>query len=170
MKRLILIRHAKSSWSSAAEDDRHRPLNERGKKAAASLGVWLAAQGYIPDQVLSSNATRCAETWAGMAPALGATPAVDFKPALYLAGAEEMLGVLQSASGETVLMLGHMPGIGAFARALRRDPPPAHEAFRKYPTGAVTVLDFKVDNWSGVQMGTGKFVAYMTPRELPQPA
>ena len=65
------------------------------------------------------------------------------------------------------MMLGHMPGIGEFARDLRRDPPPAHEAFRKYPTGAVTVLDFKVESWADVQMGTGKFEAYTAPRALP---
>jgi phosphohistidine phosphatase len=59
-----------------------------------------------------------------------------------------------------------MPGIGEFVRGLRRDPPPAHDAFRKYPSGAVTVLDFKAENWADVQMGSGKFIAYTAPRAL----
>ncbi len=167
MKRLILIRHAKSSWSSGAIDDQSRPLNDRGHAAAGKVGNWLKSEGYIPDQVLSSNATRCAQTWEGIAPALVASPAeVGFYDALYLAGAEEMLATLQSATGDSVLMLGHMPGIGEFARGLRRDPAPAHDAFRKYPSGAATVLDFKADSWAEVQMGTGKFIAYTTPRVL----
>ncbi len=167
MKRLILIRHAKSSWSSGAADDRTRPLNDRGRLAAGKVGNWLKGEGYVPDQVLSSNATRCAQTWEGIAPALAASPEVSFQAGLYLAGPHAMLSALQGASGSTVLMLGHMPGIGEFARDLRRDPPPAHEAFRKYPTGAVTVLDFKLESWADVQMGTGKFVAYTAPRALP---
>jgi len=166
MKRLILIRHAKSSWSSGAVDDQSRPLNDRGHAAAGKVGNWLKSEGYIPDQVLSSNATRCAQTWEGIAPALDASPEVAFYDALYLAGPEAMLASLQSASGDTVMMLGHMPGIGEFARDLRRDPPPAHDAFRKYPSGAVTVLDFKAESWDEVQMGTGKFIAYTTPKAL----
>jgi len=166
MKRLILIRHAKSSWSSGAADDQTRPLNDRGRAAAVKVGNWLKAEGHIPDQVLSSNAMRCAQTWEGIAPALEASPDVSFEGALYLAGPQAMLSALHSATGNTVMMFGHMPGIGEFARDLRRDPPPVHEAFRKYPTGAVTVLDFKVESWADVQMGTGKFVAYTAPRAL----
>lgn len=166
MKQLILIRHAKSSWSSGAADDQSRPLNDRGHAAAGKVGHWLKSEGYIPDQVLSSNATRCAQTWEGIAPTLDASPEVGFYDALYLAGSEEMLATLQAATGDTVLMLGHMPGIGEFARDLRRDPPPAHDAFRKYPSGAVTVLDFKAESWGEVLMGTGKFIAYATPRTL----
>lgn len=166
MKRLILIRHAKSSWSSGAADDQSRPLNDRGHAAAAKVGNWLKGEGYIPDQVISSNATRCAQTWEGIAPALEASLEAGLQEALYLAGPQAMLSALQAATGNTVMMLGHMPGIGEFARGLRRDPPPAHDAFRKYPSGAVTVLDFKADSWVDVQMGMGKFVAYIAPRDL----
>ena len=48
MKRLILTRHAKSSWDDPLTPDHDRPLNERGKAAAADLGVWLASRGYVP--------------------------------------------------------------------------------------------------------------------------
>ncbi len=166
MKRLILIRHAKSSWSSGAADDQSRPLNDRGRAAAVRVGNWLKGEGYVPDQVLSSNATRCAQTWEGIATALEASPDVSFDGALYLAGPQAMLSALQAATGNTVMMLGHMPGIGEFARGLRRDPPPAHDAFRKYPSGAATVLDFKAESWADVQMGMGKFIAYTAPRAL----
>lgn len=166
MKRLILIRHAKSSWSSGASSDKARPLNDRGRAAATKVGAWLNAQGHIPDEVLSSNATRCAETWDGISQILGSAIPVRFEGGLYLAGASDMLAALHTASGDTVAILGHMPGIGAFAHDLRRDPPPAHASFQKYPTAAVTVLEFKADSWAEVQMGTGKFIDYVVPREL----
>ena len=166
MKRLILIRHAKSSWSSGASGDKSRPLNDRGRAAALKVGKWLKAEGFIPDQILSSSATRCVQTWEGLQQSLEANPDTHFEDNLYLAGPSEMLAALQTATGNSVLMLGHMPGIGEFARDLRRDPPPAHEAFSKYPTGAATVLEFKAESWSDVQMGTGKFIAYTAPRDL----
>ncbi len=166
MKRLILIRHAKSSWSSGASADKSRPLNERGRAAATKVGAWLNEQGHRPDEVISSSAIRCAQTWDGIAEALGKDATVRFEDQLYLASANTMLAQLQASQNDVVLMLGHMPGIGEFARDLRRDPPPSHEAFQKYPTGAVTVLDFKADSWADILMGTGKFVDYIAPREL----
>lgn len=166
MKRLILIRHAKSSWSSGASSDKIRPLNERGQLASGKVGGWLGANGYAPDEVISSSATRCAETWAGIAASLPSAVSPRFEDALYMADSNQMLEVLQQAQGEVVALLAHMPGIGDFARVLRRDPPPQHEAFNKYPSGAVTVIDFKTDNWADLQMGTGKFIAYITLRPL----
>jgi len=166
MKRLILIRHAKSSWSSGASADKSRPLNDRGRAAATKIGAWLNKQGYMPDQVISSSAKRCTQTWEGISELLGKDADIRFEDVLYLANAKTMLTQLQTAEGAVVLMLGHMPGIGEFSRDLRRDPPPAHETFQKYPTGAVTVLDFKMESWGDVLMGTGKFVDYIAPREL----
>jgi phosphohistidine phosphatase len=166
MKRLILVRHAKSSWSNADISDKDRPLNDRGRAATTKVGGWLASEKLQPDQVISSSAQRCRETWDGIAPSLSDVQDIAFEDFLYLPTSQEMLSVLTTASGDCVLMLGHMPGIGDFARELRRDPPPMHEIFGKYPSGAVTVLDFRVDSWSEVQPATGVFHAYVTPKEL----
>jgi phosphohistidine phosphatase len=68
MKRLILTRHAKSAWDDPAMADHDRPLNERGKAAAADLGQWLASRDYIPQEVLCSDAERTRKTWSGIAP------------------------------------------------------------------------------------------------------
>ena len=85
---------------------------------------------------------------------------------LYLATDAEMLDTLRTATGETVLMIGHMPGIGDLARGLRQDPPPAHSLFAKYPTGAATVLDFQIDDWADAQFGSARFEAYVAPADL----
>lgn len=167
MKRLILMRHAKSSWSEGDLSDIDRPLGERGRKGADELGVWLAAQGYAPDLVIVSSATRCAETWARVAAGLSGTPEVTTERALYMAPSEEIRNVIRAnAKGDTVLVIAHNPGIGAMARDMRVDPAPHHATFDKYPSGATTVLELPIDDWSALDFGTAHLEAYVTPKEL----
>lgn len=163
--RLILTRHAKSSWDDPTLQDRDRPLNARGRRAAAALGAWLASRGYLPDEVLCSDALRTRQTWEGIAPALPAAPALTLKPALYHAGPDVMLAVLRHATGRMVMMLGHNPGIAEFAgRILAR--PPLHEGFARYPTGATLVASFETDDWGTVGFGQGAPRDFVVPREL----
>ena len=163
--RLILTRHAKSSWDDPLMSDHDRPLNERGKAAAADLGGWLASRGYVPGQVLVSDATRTKETWAGLAPALSVASAVDLKPALYHAGADVMLAVLRHAAAPVVMMIGHNPGIAEFAhRIVARAP--ASPDFQRYPTGATLVCDFAAESWAEVAWGQGALCDFIIPREI----
>lgn len=165
MKRLILTRHAKSSWDDPLTPDHDRPLNERGKAAAADLGQWLASRGYVPDEVLCSDALRTRKTFSGIAPALPGTPVLELKPALYHAGPDVMLAVLRHAVGDTVMMIGHNPGIAEFAARLVAHPP-ANPEFARYPTGATLVVDFIADSWAGVSLGEGVTVDFVIPREI----
>src|SRR6478735_6393170 len=96
MRRLILIRHAKSSWADAATADVDRPLDKRGRDGAALVGAWLAREGYRPDAALVSTARRTRETWDVLAHALGDAPA-SYLPGLYHADAEAMLEALRAA-------------------------------------------------------------------------
>lgn len=165
MKRLILTRHAKSSWDDPLTPDHDRPLNERGRAAAADLGAWLASRGYVPEQVLCSDALRTRKTWSGVAPALPATPILDLKPALYHAGPDVMLAVLRHATAETVMMIGHNPGIAEFAHRLVTRAP-LHDGFAKYPTGATLVAEFPIAAWADAGFGQGVAVDFIVPREL----
>lgn len=165
MKRLILTRHAKSSWDDPLTPDHDRPLNERGKAAAADLGIWLASRGYVPGEVLCSDALRTRKTWSGIAPALPGTPVLELKPALYHAGPDVMLAVLRHAKADCVMMIGHNPGIGEFARKLVAHPPVVAE-FDRYPTGATLVCDFMVESWEDVVWGTGAVDDFIVPREI----
>jgi phosphohistidine phosphatase len=165
MKRLILTRHAKSSWDDPLTPDHDRPLNERGKAAAADLGQWLASRGYVPDEVLCSDALRTRKTFSGIAPALPGTPVLELKPALYHAGPDVMMAVLHHAVGQTVMMIGHNPGIAEFAHRLVAHTPASTE-FTRYPTGATLVVDFMVDNWTDVTFGQGITVDFVVPREI----
>lgn len=165
MKRLILTRHAKSAWDDPLTPDHERPLNQRGVAAAADLGQWLASRGYVPDQVLCSDAERTRKTWAGIVPALNATPSVEFKPALYQAGPEVMLAVLRHASGDVVMMIGHNPGICEFAQRIVARAP-ANPEFARYPTGATLVVDLNIDSWDEAGFGMGMADDFIVPREI----
>jgi len=164
-RRLILTRHAKSSWDDPAMPDHERPLNARGRGAAADLGGWLASRGYIPDEVLCSDSVRTRETWERMAPTLAASPTLVLKPALFHASAEVMLAVLRHGKGDTVLMIGHNPGIADFASRLVAHPP-AHPHFQRYPTAATLVASFEVDDWAQVGFGMGAVRDFIVPREI----
>jgi phosphohistidine phosphatase len=165
MKRLILTRHAKSSWDDPLTPDHDRPLNDRGKAAAADLGQWLATRGYVPDEVLCSDSLRTRKTWSGLAPALPGTPILELKPALYHAGPDVMLAVLRHALRDTVMMIGHNPGIAEFAARIVAQSP-LNADFARYPTGATTVIDFAVDTWAEVGWGMGSTLDFIVPREL----
>lgn len=161
MKRLILMRHGKSSWDDPSRDDHDRPLNGRGKVSARVVGDWLRSNNYIPDQILSSDSRRTRETFAR----LNIMCDTEFLDTLYHAEPEDMLQVLRKATGTCVLMLGHNPGIGWFAQNLVVEPPP-HPRFFDYPTCATLVADFDVESWDEVGTGTGKAVDFIIPREL----
>ncbi len=165
MKRLILTRHAKSSWDDPLTPDHDRPLNDRGKAAAADLGQWLASRDYVPGEVLCSDALRTRKTFSGIAPALPGTPVLELKPALYHAGPDVMMAVLRHAKADTVMMIGHNPGIAEFAARLVAHPPVGPD-FARYPTGATLVVDFDLADWDQLAFGTGVTVDFIVPKEI----
>ena len=153
--RLILTRHAKSDWDDPTLPDHDRPLNGRGRRSARALGDWLASRGYDPEEVLCSSALRTRQTWDCVAQAVFETrPDLRIEPALYQAAPETMLRVLKTATAFTVMMIGHNPGIAAFAAMLPARPP-LDPQFRSYPTAATLVVDFQAEDWAEVQPGQG---------------
>ncbi|GGG68894.1 phosphoglycerate mutase [Salipiger pallidus] len=162
MKRLILMRHAKSDWS-LGQPDHERTLNKRGRQSAKALGRWLAAEGLTPDQVLCSTATRTRETLKRLA--LDPEPQTVFEDRLYHAGPESMFRQLSAATGTTVLMVGHNPGIAAFADEISATAPP-HPRFHDYPTGATLVVEFDIDVWADLAWQSGVPRGFVIPREL----
>lgn len=160
MKRLILMRHAKSDWSAEGEDI-DRPLNNRGRKSAAALGGWLRDQDILPDETLCSSAMRTRETLQ----LLDLPGKARFETALYLAEPIVMMDVLHSAEGDTVLMLAHNPGIAMLAESLLAEPPEAPE-FHAYPTGSTLVAQFQTHSWNKVRERMGSMEHFTFPRAL----
>ncbi|MDB6454665.1 SixA phosphatase family protein [Falsirhodobacter sp. 20TX0035] len=164
MRRLILIRHAKSDWDDPLLTDHQRVLARRGRDAAPKIGAWLAAQGVRPDEVLCSDATRTQDTWALIAPFLGDV-APTLIPALYHAGPDTILSQLRRATGQAVAIIGHNPGLGEFA-GLMVQTRPAHDGFERFPTAAALVAELPVEDWSEAGYAMARPVAFTVPRDL----
>lgn len=165
MKRLILIRHQKSSWDNVHDSDHQRTLNDRGKQGCVLIGNWLLEQKFMPDQVLSSTATRCVETWQGIADTINSNAPVVYESGLFHASAELILSHLQHATGDTVLLTAHNPGIGEFADRICTTRPD-HDRFFGYPSGATTLVEFDLDSWANITFGAGECRGFTIPSEL----
>jgi len=111
MKRLILLRHAKSVWD-APDADHGRALSSRGERDAGRVGDRLRQLGWIPDRVRSSDATRTRQTWTLMGPRLGEGIPAEFLAYLYLAGPHEISKLLAQTEPElqSLMLIGHNPG------------------------------------------------------------
>ncbi|WP_306153528.1 histidine phosphatase family protein [Roseovarius sp. MMSF_3281] len=160
-RRLILMRHAKSSWGDPTLPDHARPLNGRGRRSAKALGNWLRENGYTPDEVLCSSSSRTRETL----DRLTLDAPTTFLDSLYHASPRSMFNELTRATGACVLMLGHNPGIAGFAESILATPP-EHPRFHDYPTCATLVADFDIKNWSDMTKASGTPLAFVIPREL----
>jgi len=163
MKRLILMRHAKSDWSGGAITDHDRPLNARGRAAAKKLGEWLHTQNILPDHVLTSSAARTQETLALLS--LDPKTPTDVARDLYLATQTQILKAVQQAQGDTVLVIGHNPGIGFCAGEIVTSRPDGAD-FDRYPTGATLVADFDIDTWQNAEWGTAAPHLFVVPKDL----
>ncbi|QFT64603.1 histidine phosphatase family protein [Roseivivax sp. THAF30] len=161
MRRLILMRHAKSDWHQGLEDH-ERPLNKRGRASCTALAAWLRETGLTPDAALLSSSMRTVETFGR----LDLDCEVRTTRALYLAEPDEIVAELREETAETVLLIGHNPGIGITAGDLVAEAP-SHSRFADYPTGATLVAEFDIDAWSELTLGTGRVVHFAIPRELP---
>jgi len=162
-KRLLLMRHAKSSWKEPLPD-RERPLNKRGKRAARLIGEALAERGIIPDRILSSDAKRARATAKRVLKALPENRTLlQLDPALYAADAETILREIGQTDDqtETLLVIAHNPGISETAVALSGD-----ESYEWLPTAAVVGIEFDTDDWKKVGERKGKVVFYAAPKAI----
>jgi phosphohistidine phosphatase len=170
MKRVILMRHAKSSWSDPQLDDHDRPLSKRGRKSAPVMAKWLAKQGPLPDRILCSTSQRTRETVRRMRKAVRALPEPELCEGLYFAEPETILRHLQNLPQDCqcALVIGHQPDMGLALRLL--DPtasaPALRRAYGHYPTAAIAVLEADVADWREIGADKARFIAFAAPREL----
>jgi phosphohistidine phosphatase len=164
VRRLILMRHAKSDWPDVADHD--RPLAKRGRRDASAVGKWLGRSGYLPDAVVCSTARRARETWELAADGLtaavpGTTPPVRYEPRVYEATVLGLLMLVREFADDrsTVLVVGHNPGLAELAVGLAAPPPDPPTAF---PTAAVAVLGLP-GPWTSVGPGEARLLDFAIP-------
>lgn len=147
MKRLILMRHAKTEPWNDGISDRDRKLVERGHSDAVLMAEALKEMGWAPDQALVSSARRTRETWRHIKDAFPDCKAM-VSDDLYLAGIPAMDGLIKlaAADAECVLLIGHNPGVHEFAGLILRqagseDHRAAIKLAEKFPTGAAALFE-----------------------------
>ena len=162
LPRLLLMRHAKSSWADDQMSDHERPLNDRGRRAATAMGAALTARGYAPDIIWSSDAKRTRETAILLIRAIPGPQTINYTSDFYHASVETVLSVCGKAiePDQPLMLLGHNPGWSELHHYFTGQP---HD----YPTGACTVLTRKdngISDW--LDPAAWKFADLILPRSL----
>ena len=171
MRQLLLLRHAKSSWDAAGAPDFARPLNPRGRAAAAAMRTAMAGLGLAPDQVLVSTSKRTLETLEALEP-WDETPLVEPMDSLYLAPATGLLQALQDLQPtvRSVMVVAHNPGLHELAVLLMDNASPGSTDVRRlqegYPSGALAEFVVAAP-WADLAEGGGRLVRFLCPRDLP---
>ncbi len=170
MKRVFLLRHAKSSWDYPSLSDIERPLASRGLKAAPKVARLMRDEGLVPDLVICSPSQRTRETWDLIGSELDPEPPSRIDERLYLASPGELVSVIQEQPDDldSVMLIGHNPGMESITMGLSGSgaQPDLDRALAKFPTGALAVIDLDVERWSDVAGGSGSLVRFIRPRDL----
>lgn len=177
MRQLILLRHAKSSWDDPGLPDHARPLNARGRRAAAVMAAVMRDLGLAPDLVLVSSARRTLQTLEALAP-LPDSPIVEPMDDLYLATWQRMLDTLRGLpeTVRSVLVIGHNPGLHDLALALagpdameRGTAPGTARLAENFPTAALAEFSVALP-WRSLAQGQARLLRFIAPNDLPEMA
>ena len=139
--RLIVMRHAKSSWSDASLDDHDRPLNKRGRRDAPRIAQELHGREWMPDRIRVSTSKRTMETLELME-AISRNSTIDVEPSLYHSNISTLLQAVEEVEeGKTTMILGHNPGCEILVYQLST-------RLEVMPTAAAALFEKQQKNWT----------------------
>ncbi len=167
-RELLVLRHAKSAWDTAAPSDFDRPLSKRGRKDAPRVAAWLVEEGFVPDCVRASTAARVRETLDRMSSVIDLPlEDVSWDDDLYHASPRTMLEALAGCPDDArrVLLVGHNPGVEDLVLHLSRAPVHLPPNGKIMPTCAVAHFRMPED-WSALRRGDGELTHVLRPRTL----
>jgi phosphohistidine phosphatase len=176
MRRLMLLRHAKTEHDAPSGRDQDRRLDDRGRRDAAEIGSWIGRHRPFPNLVLVSPAVRAHQTWEIAWEAmkdLVPEPQVELVAELYGADVSQLLETVHDASRadpRRLMIVGHNPGMHELALVLAGsgDPAGRNALTDNLPTSGLAVFDFKIDDWADVAFRRGHLVLFVSPRLLKQ--
>ena len=178
MRRLMLLRHAKTEHDAPSGHDQDRRLDERGRLDAAAIGTWIAQHPPLPDAVLVSTAVRARQTWEIARDAMKNAvrvhqPRVELLDELYGAEPTQLLRLIRLAevtNPARLMLIGHNPGMHELALMLAGSGDAAAKKSLEdnLPTAGLAILDFAVDDWNGVAFRRGELVRFTSPKLLKQ--
>jgi phosphohistidine phosphatase len=176
MRRLLLLRHAKTENEAPSGRDRDRRLDDRGHRDAAELGGWIGRHPPFPDRVMVSSAVRAKQTWELAWEAMKdrvPPPAVELLPELYSADPAQLLQSIRNActsDPKQLMLVGHNPGLHELALALTGSGDSAARAALagNLPTSGLAVFEFDSDDWNDLAFRRGRLVSFVSPKLLKQ--
>ena len=170
MRRLLLLRHAKAERLQSGGRDHDRILAKRGRDDAAAVGGYLVRHKLIPDQALVSTSARTRETWALVAKAFAKVPPVEFEGTIYEAAPEAILKAIRATepAAKSLLVVGHNPGMQQLAGMLiaSGDVEARQRLLEEFPTAAVAMISFAVQDWESLHANGGRLEHFVTPQTL----
>lgn len=171
MKRLTLLRHAKSDWDDPVERDFDRPLNRRGEKAALLVGQFARNRKMKFDRLVASPATRVVQTLDTFLDGYGNPLEPHWDRRIYLASVATLMDVIRDLpdTANNVIMAGHNPGLEELILELVPDDgasPLREDVEVKFPTASLAVMDLAIDHWAEVRQDTATLVSFTRPRDL----
>ena len=177
MRRLMLLRHAKTESDAPSGRDQDRRLDERGRRDAAEIGSWIAHHPPFPDRVLVSTAVRAKETWElaweAMKDRVDA-PEVEFVPELYGADPGDLMETIRTATiagnPKRLMLVGHNPGLHELALMLigSGDKDSRKAVEDNLPTSGLAIFEFKIHDWADVAFRRGHLELFVSPKLLRQ--
>ncbi|MCK4726403.1 MAG: histidine phosphatase family protein [Anaerolineales bacterium] len=162
MKKLLIFRHAKSSWKHPELADHDRPLNKRGKRDAPRMGELMREHDMVPDLIISSTAKRARQTADFVADTSGYQAEIQFERSFYAAEPEALIDILQQVAdnNECVMVVGHNPDLEELLEMLTGD-------WERMPTAALALIELAINEWARISLEVpGKLVDIWRPREL----
>ncbi|KYJ86270.1 SixA phosphatase family protein [Sulfurovum riftiae] len=160
MKKLYLIRHAKSDWSDLSKNDFERGLNKRGKRSIPLMAEALKKRGIMPDLILSSAAKRARKTAKGLAKELRYKDEIVFDEALYFTEPEEMIAYIQRTEDryESVFLIGHNPEMTELSNML------TETYIDNIPTLGIVGLTLPIEKWEEFKAHKAKMDFFIFPK------
>lgn len=161
MKKLFLIRHAKSSWGDPSVSDFYRKLNKRGKKDAPFMALKIAEAGASPDMILSSPAKRAKKTAQAMAQGVGFKKEfINYSDDIYSSSVHELFHVLKKVNNKIneLFLVGHNYAITDLAQIL------TGEIIENIPTSGVVAMQCRINDWSDIEQGSGELLFFDYPK------
>jgi len=162
-KILIIVRHAKSSWSDSTLNDIQRPLNKRGTKDAPKMGKHLAKKKIIPQAIFSSSGLRALTTARLISVELGMKPTeIIVEEGLYTFNSDQLLDVIKTVSDnyEEIMVVGHNPAVTDVTNIL------SGSEIDNVPTCGVAVLELSVGSWKDIGKNTAELSRFDYPKKL----
>jgi phosphohistidine phosphatase len=167
MRRLLLLRHAKTERAEPGQRDRDRKLMERGRLDAPVVGTFMVRHQLIPDLAVVSPATRTLETWQLTAAAFAPMPRMVTDERIYNAGTDTLFELVRETDdAATLLLVGHNPGLHDLARQLigAGDMETREDLNEKMPTSGLVVIDFAFADWTELHDHAGRLELFVSPR------